>query len=173
MIRKPGGFLFAGLFLLLAYAAASCSPSNSTPSPEHFRPLPPPVESPTPPAASEDLIKPAATPVCLDNLTWISDVTIPDGTEVGANSTLDKRWEIKNSGDCNWDERYRLRLIAGPAMNAPQEQALYPARAGTNAVLQIVFQAPADPGKYRSAWQAYNPDGQPFGDPIFIDISVP
>jgi hypothetical protein len=58
-------------------------------------------------------------------------------------------------------------------MNAVQEQALYPARAGTNAVIQILFQAPAESGTYRSAWQAYNPDGQPFGDPIFIDIAVP
>jgi hypothetical protein len=122
---------------------------------------------------SEELVKPVSTPACLDNLTWVADVTIPDGTEVTANSSLDKRWEVTNSGNCNWDERYRLRLIAGPALNAPQEQALYPARAGTNSVIQILFQAPAETGEYRSAWQAYNPDGQPFGDPIYIDIIVP
>lgn len=159
--------------LLVAAFLFACSGGASQPTSEPFRPLPPPLETPTPPAPREDLVKPLATPVCLDNLTWISDVTIPDGTEVTANSTLDKRWEVENSGNCNWDERYRLRLIAGPAMNAVQEQALYPARAGTKAVIQILFRAPAETGKYRSAWQAYNPGGQPFGDPIFIDISVP
>jgi len=170
---QPGGIVLAGLVLFLSGMLASCAPAQSELTAEPFRPLPPPIETPTPPVAGDDLVKPLATPACLDNLTWIADVTIPDGTEVGPNSTLDKRWEIKNSGDCNWDERYRIRLIAGPAMNATQEQALFPARAGTNAVLQIVFQAPADPGKYRSAWQAYNPDGQPFGDPIFIEVTVP
>ena len=57
-------------------------------------------------------------------------------------------------------------------MNAVQEQMLIPARSGTNAMIRIVFQAPSEAGKYRSAWQAYNPDGHPFGDPIFIDIVV-
>jgi hypothetical protein len=172
-LQHPGGIALAGMFVFLFLGLSACAGVTATPTVEPFRPLPPPLETPTPPAASEELVKPVSTPVCLDNLTWIGDITIPDGTEVGPNSTLDKRWEIKNSGNCNWDERYRLRLIAGPAMNAPQEQALYPARAGTNAVLQIVLQAPADPGKYRSAWQSYNPDGQPFGDPIFIEIVIP
>ena len=172
LLRQPGQIFLAGLLLLAVFALAACQSLASSPTTEPFRPLPPPVETPTPPEASQDLVKPLATPVCIDNLTWISDVTIPDGTEIGANATLDKRWEVKNSGNCNWDDRYRLRLIAGPALNAPQEQSLYPARAGANAVIQIMLQAPADPGKYRSAWQAYNPDGQPFGDPIYIDFVV-
>jgi hypothetical protein len=170
---QPVGIALAGLFLFLLVGLTSCTSTPTEPASEPFRPVPPPVETPTPPAASEEIVKPLATPTCLDNLTWVADVTIPDGTEVSSNATLDKRWEIKNSGNCNWDERYRLRLIAGPALNAHQEQALFPARAGTNANIQILFQAPADPGKYRSAWQAYNPDGQPFGDPIYIDIIVP
>lgn len=171
---QAGGVLLAGLLAFLLFSLSACAAvGDPSPTPEPFRPLPPPAETPTAPAASEEPLKPAATPACIDNLTWVADVTIPDGTEVGPNSTLDKRWEVENSGNCNWDERYRLRLIAGPAMNAPQEQALFPARAGVNAVIQVMFQAPADPGSYRSAWQAYNPDGQPFGDPIFIDIVVP
>ncbi len=143
-----------------------------TPTLAPFRPAPPLPATPTPPTNPAELVLPLSTPVCLDNLTFLSDVTIPDGTEVEPNSTLDKRWEVQNSGNCNWDERYRLRLIAGPAMQASEEQALFPARSGAKAVIQVVFQAPAEPGAYRSAWQAYNPSGQPFGDVIFIDIVV-
>jgi hypothetical protein len=169
-------------FLLLAlFSLTACSgtaDTSATPTPKDngapFRPLAPQKTTPsaaalTPTSAAT---KPAPTPACLDNLNWISDVTIPDGSQVGPKSTLDKRWEVKNSGNCNWDEHYRLRLTAGPGMNAAQEQAMFPARSGTKVVLRIVFQAPADPGKYRSAWQAYNPEGHPFGDPIFIDIEV-
>jgi hypothetical protein len=102
----------------------------------------------------------------------VEDLTIPDGTIVGADETVDKQWRVENSGSCNWDERYRLRLITGPALGQPEEQALYPARAGAQAVIRMLLQAPTQPGAYRSAWQAVDPLGQPFGDPIFVDFLV-
>jgi len=117
-------------------------------------------------------ILPTATVQCLDNLAFRKDITIPDGTVVAPDSTLDKRWEVENSGNCNWAQGYRIRLIAGPELGAQKEQALYPARSGIQAVVRIVFKAPLEPGTYRSAWQAYNPQGEPFGDPFFIEIKV-
>ena len=175
--QRPCSWLILGVWTL-AVLLNACSPAVTAPAVavqktnEPFRPAPPPVVTATLSSRTIEPTQSSAKPACLDNLSWVSDVTIPDGTEVIANSTLDKRWEVKNAGNCNWDDHYRLRLIAGPAMNATQEQALFPARSGTKADLQILFQAPAEAGKYRSAWQAYNPDGQPFGDPIFIDIKV-
>ena len=71
-------------------------------------------------------------------------------------STLDKQWLVQNSGDCNWDARYRLRLISGDALGAATEQALYPARAGTQATLRILFTAPQEAGDYVSEWQAFD-----------------
>lgn len=158
--------------LLLFGILAGCGPSQPATSIEYYKPAPPLLATATPDPAGEAPLQALSTPVCIDNLTYISDVTIPDGTEVEANATLDKRWEVKNSGNCNWDDRYRLRLSAGPALGSAQEQTLFPARAGIQVIIQILFQAPAETGSYRSAWQAYNPDGQPFGDPIFIDFVV-
>lgn len=112
------------------------------------------------------------TSVCTPNLTFLSDLTIPDGTQVVPGATLDKRWRVENSGTCNWDVHYRVKLIAGDQMGASAEQALYPARSGAQATLRILFTAPIEPGTYRSAWQAYDPNGQPFGDVFFIEIVV-
>lgn len=109
---------------------------------------------------------------CKDSLTFVKDQTIPDGTVIAPESTLDKRWQVENSGDCNWGPAYRVRLIAGPELGAQKEQALYPARGGTQAVIRILFKAPAEAGTYRSAWQAINAQGEPFGDPFFIEIKV-
>jgi hypothetical protein len=109
---------------------------------------------------------------CVDSLTFLSDVTIPDGTEVKAGSTIDKRWEVRNNGTCNWDDHYKVHLLAGNEMGVKPEQALFPARSGSTAVIRIVFTAPNEPGKHRSAWQAYNPNNQPFGDPFYIEILV-
>lgn len=109
---------------------------------------------------------------CNNNLRFISDVTIPDGTLVMVNEHLDKRWKVENSGTCNWDKDYRLKLVAGPLLSAISEQALYPARIKTEAIIRLAFVAPDTPGVYRSAWQAYSPQGEAFGDPFFIEIVV-
>jgi len=100
------------------------------------------------------------------------DVTIPDGTAISPGSSIDKQWLVNNSGTCNWDSGYRLKWIGGDPLGAAAEQALYPARAGTEATLKIAFTAPAEPGSYQSAWQAHGPDGVAFGDPVFIEIVV-
>lgn len=115
---------------------------------------------------------PSATPNCQDGLLYIEDLTIPDGTFVAPGETIDKRWKVANNGSCNWDGRYRLRRISGPDLGAADEQALFPARAGGEAVIRMILTAPDTPGTYRSAWQAYNPLGEPFGDPIFVEIIV-
>jgi len=85
-------------------------------------------------------------------------------------STIDKQWIVENSGTCHWNSEYRLKHIGGATLDAPEEVALYPARAGTQATIEILFTAPFTDGEYESAWQAFDPQGVAFGDPIFIRI---
>jgi len=168
----------AVLVLFLAIGLAGCGlrpqlPDPATSSDAVFRPATqPPAPTATLPAPAASTV--AVSPVidCVDKLTFLNDQTIPDGTQVAANSTLDKRWEVENSGTCNWDERYHLRLTGGPDMGADPVQPLFPARSGSHAVIRIVMTAPTKPGAYRSAWQAYNPADEAFGDPFYIDIIV-
>ncbi|MBE0695427.1 MAG: hypothetical protein IH586_00735 [Anaerolineaceae bacterium] len=168
-----GWFWVAFLFLLAGCTPAftRTTPQNSTTQTPFFRP---PAAQILPTATVIEAIEILSTPTitCKDQLKFLSDLTIPDGTVVAPDSTLDKRWEVENSGNCNWDEKYRVRLIAGPELSAQKEQALYPARSGTRAVIRFIFKAPLETGSYRSAWQAYDPNGEPFGDPFFIDIIV-
>jgi hypothetical protein len=118
------------------------------------------------------LVLPTPTPPCADGLTYVQDLTIPDGSNVPPGQSVDKQWQVKNSGTCNWDQRYRLKLISGQAMGANPLLPLYPARAGTQAVLDIRFTAPQSAGLYECHWQAVGPDGQPFGDPVYMQIAV-
>jgi hypothetical protein len=87
-------------------------------------------------------------------------------------ASIDKQWLVQNNGTCNWDSRYRLRFAGGLEMGAQTEQALFPARAGNQATIRIAFTAPGEPGTYATAWQAVDPNGQPFGDPVFMEINV-
>ena len=127
--------------------------------------------TPSPPPAAPAFV-PTATPACTDALTFMEDLTIPDGTQVSPGAPLDKRWKVQNSGTCNWDATYSVQLIAGPESGAPANASLYPARSGNEGVIRLQFDAPTDTGTYRIAWQAFNPQNQPFGDPFYIEFVV-
>lgn len=170
-----------GFILLLAFLLAACGDGRQANTPVPFRP--PTLEAaatPLPTFPPESFIEnppvetpaPTLAPQCTNGLYYIEDLTIPDGSVVAPGTILDKRWQVQNTGTCNWDERYRLKEIAGPELGAVSEQRLYPARSGNEITIRIQFTAPAEAGEYRSAWQAYDPEDRPFGDPFFIQVVV-
>jgi hypothetical protein len=172
--RYVSAFVFVQFWLLLA----ACS---QAPTPTLFRPPTRPLSPqplPATPAASLlsptslPSLEPGPTPPCTNDLKFLQDLTIPDGTSVTAGSSIDKRWLVTNSGTCDWDARYRLKFTGGDSFGAVIEQALYPARAGTQATLRILFTSPSQPGNYQSAWQAFGPDGIAFGDVVYLQIVV-
>jgi hypothetical protein len=185
--RIPSIVLRASLFAVsLILFLSSCS-SVSTPT--SFRPptAQPPLIEPTliiQPTKQVVVIQPSPLPTivaltptvnpqdCTNNLHFISDVTIQDNALVTVGSTIDKQWLVENNGTCNWNSSYRLKHLGGAVLGAQEEMMLYPARAGTQATLQIIFTAPFSEGVYESAWQATDPNGNPFGDPIYMRITI-
>ena len=160
-------------FLAAAVLLTGCASTTDSTTPIPFS-APTVAATPTLPASPIPTGPvPSPTPACSDNLTFLADLTVPDGTVVSAGETIDKRWQVQNSGSCNWDSRYTIILVTGSEMGSASPQALYPALAGSEATVRILFTAPTDPGIYRSAWQAVGPDGSAFGDPFFIEVSVP
>ena len=109
---------------------------------------------------------------CVNNLSFIEDLTIPDNSFVPFGSSIDKQWLVENNGTCNWSSAYRLRHTGGAVLGAPEEIALFPAKSGTQVTIQITFTAPFNEGVYESAWQAFDPNGLAFGDPIYMRILV-
>ncbi len=176
------GMIRPGLMtmLLVLMLATACAPqATDTPFRPPTRPAPTQMLATTTPIPAIHTSIPTptvtATPTegpCTNNLEFIQDVTIPDGTNIQRGATIDKQWLVSNSGTCNWDNTYRLKWIGGDPLGADQEQMLFPARAGTQATLRINFTAPNTEGTYQSAWQAYGPDGTAFGDPVYMQIIV-
>jgi hypothetical protein len=165
-----------GLIVLLTLLSG-CNyprPSRMAPGAQETPPFIPPELHPA--TATPDIsAQPAANTQnldCTNNLKFISDITIPDGTEASIGQAMEKKWEVENNGTCNWINGYTLRLVAGGSLGANPQQALYPALAGSRANLQINFLAPTAPGSYKSAWQAYGLDDKPFGEVIYIQIEV-
>jgi hypothetical protein len=179
-----------GLLLLLVGGGllASCEGSRDEfsrlegtpifrPPPLAVRPSPTPgglagaaatVSAEAPDAAASE----SPAPDCVDGLSFLADLTLPDGSPTAPAAPLDKRWRVENSGTCPWTGRYRLKRTSGEDLSTPAELALYPAKPGTEAVIRVEFSAPTITGSYRASWQAVNPAGEPFGIPIYVEFVV-
>ena len=190
---RPSFFMMTSRFLpcrflipfLCIFLLSACSPA---PTPTPFRPptMEPPLIEPTliiQPTKPVVVVQPTLQPTiaivpttspkdCVNDLNFINDVTVPDNSFVTYGSSIVKQWLVQNTGTCNWDSSYRLRHLGGAVLGANEENMLYPARAGTQATIQILFTAPFTDGVYESAWQAYDPNGNPFGQTIYIRITV-
>jgi hypothetical protein len=159
----------------LLVGCASIPPSRSVPT-EQQNPLfkaptlaaPTATATPKPNATAE----PTQIPNCVNDLEYVADLTIPDGTLLDPRTAFEKEWQVKNNGTCNWNNTYTLRLISGDALGADPTQALIPARNGTTVVLRIEFTAPTEAGVYEATWQAYGSDGEAFGEWLTIEIRV-
>jgi hypothetical protein len=177
--------IVSAFILILLGTLSACGP---TATPTLFRP-PSGLASPTtrpldlPTVAATPIIFPTDTPSptlepptplppCTDDLSWLADLTYPDDTTVQPGQSIDKQWSVQNSGTCDWDARYKLRNINGETLGAPAEIPLYPARAGAQVILRILFLAPSAAGTYKSEWQAITPSGELFGDTVYIQIVV-
>jgi hypothetical protein len=148
----------------LTAAAASLAPTSTVePSPAlGTQPSPAPVET-APPLGPD---------TCQHDLIFLTDLTVPDGTVLAAGQSFDKRWQVQNTGSCAWGPEFRIVLVAGDAMNAPTELALFPALPGADGMVRALMTAPQAPGDYSGTWQARDPQGNLFGNEMWVRISV-
>jgi hypothetical protein len=173
--------------MLAALTLVACGSSSATPGsddatptirPSSTPPLSFATETPQPgftliPNNTSTPKLPTDTPVpCVNDAVFISDLTIPDNSEVIPGAPIDKRWQIQNTGTCNWNGNYRLAFFEGNQMGAAGEHAIFPAKAGAEANLQVNMIAPDLPGDYTGRWQLRDPEGRPFGPVLFIKIVV-
>ncbi len=178
MTRKFPLSLGKAALLLLVMLLAGCGylpPARPVPAEQQA----PPFKAPTlfaPAAAEIPAESAAAEPTqlanCSNDLDFIEDLSIPDGTQLAPSKEIVKDWKVRNSGTCNWNPDYSVRLISGDALGVEPLLALVPARYGTEAVISITFTTPSEPGRYSATWRAHGPDGEPFGEWFTIEIAV-
>jgi len=164
--------ILGGIILILV--CSGCQPDSSLPTPTQVPFFFAPTAGLNMESAGSASLEPTRTPRpnCSNKLTFIRDISIPDGTEVRTGQPITKRWLVENTGSCDWQKAYQLLLISGLKLGADDTQFLYPARRSSRAVLEIVFTAPDSPGRYNTWWQAADPSGNRFGDPFYMDIVV-
>jgi hypothetical protein len=110
---------------------------------------------------------------CKNDSIFVTDVTIPDNTQIAAGSTFTKIWRLRNTGSCPWGPDYEFIFVHGHQMGAPPgipvDRDVNPQEPWDAAV---TFVAPEEPGTYLSRWQLRAPDGDTFGKQPYMQIKV-
>lgn len=139
--------------------------STPTPSPS------PTLESTPSPSPTQSGVTPGTT---CDDATFISDVTIPDGTQLAPGTVFTKTWKIQNSGTCTWTSGYGVAFSSGSIMGAtsPQSLAVDSVPPGGSVDISIEMTAPESTGQQIGYWRMQNASDSGFGDTFYVDIFV-
>jgi photosystem II stability/assembly factor-like uncharacterized protein len=148
-------------------------------------------QPPAPPSTLTALppLTPTATPIApppptpgpagCDRATFVSDVTVQDGTTFAPGAAFTKTWRLKNTGSCIWTTAYKLVYYSGEQMSAPTTVNLpWGAVHDQTVDISVNMVAPSFAGEYRGFWILANAGGKLFGiganasDPIWVEINV-
>lgn len=137
------------------------------------------------PATATNLPVPTATNVPPPQVTrcnwasFITDVTIPDGTLVSPGAEFVKTWRLRNIGTCTWGSGYEFVFVDGNGLGANASVPLGATVApGQTADVSITFKAPTAANTYRGNWKLRSADGIVFGIggdaslPFWVDVKV-
>ncbi len=123
--------------------------------------------------AQDDCIPELPSPQDTDSATFISDITLPDGTIVSPGQALHKIWRVRNSGTSTWNSGYELVFVGGDQMGASNSVPVPTIAPGATADVAVDIIAPSAPGTYVGYWQLRNDQGVFFGPRLWIKIQVP
>ncbi|MCA9992312.1 MAG: peptidoglycan DD-metalloendopeptidase family protein [Anaerolineales bacterium] len=112
------------------------------------------------------------TPPLVNEVSFVSDVTVADGTLMQPGQRFVKTWRVRNTGTTTWGSGYRLSFVQGSQMGAPASVPLPPAGPGQVVDVSVTFTAPTRPGRYRSTWQGRDAQGQLFNFSQYVEIEV-
>ncbi len=94
---------------------------------------------------------------CTFQATFVSDVTIPDDSQVNPGAAFTKTWRVRNDGTCTWGPSLALNALAftgGSHLSGPDQVSLATRVApGQTVDLSVNLVAPTTPGVYTSEWK--------------------
>lgn len=117
-------------------------------------------------------IQTTATQRLCDDAAWVSDVTVPDGTQMSPGQDFVKTWNVRNTGSCTWGTGYAPIFAFGEKMGGIAEPLNGTVAPGEEVEISVRFKAPGSTGEYSSTWRMANASNVPFGENVFVLIVV-
>lgn len=156
------------------------------PVPTTAPPTVPPTAVPTT-AATAVLAATATTTqpqpdACTDALAYVADLSYDDQNMTQPplftpGQPFRKGWRIRNSGSCTWNPGYAMTFVEGngpsSSMGGRATAVNGPVPPGATYDLYVDLVAPLNLGIYQGTWQMRNAQGTPFGERVWVGISVP
>jgi hypothetical protein len=93
---------------------------------------------------------------CTDVMTFVENVTVPEGTEFAPGEAFTATWRVRNDGDCDWTG-YQVTFADGEPMGT-MAQAIPDTPAGSEVDVSVEMTAPGGEGGYIGRWQVVSPD---------------
>lgn len=132
------------------------------------------TETPVPTSIPADTATPASTPtqaIC-NNLAFLTDVTIFDGTAMTPGQEFVKTWKVKNIGSCTWTTGYSLNYAYGEKMGGQTTALTAEVLPNTEVDISVTLTAPTKAGTYSGYWRLNSNNGYPFGTFLTVVIIV-
>lgn len=107
----------------------------------------------------------------IDQLVYLADVTVPDGSSIIAGKSFKKTWRVRNSGTSTW-QNFTLKHVSDQRMSGPDSVMLPSLKPNEIGEVSVTLAAPSSPGRHRSTWKPCNSQGRLFPFELFADIIV-
>jgi hypothetical protein len=173
--QAPTPDTFATIQAMVTQTVAAQTQNAPTPTP-----LPPTAIPTITPVPATNTPLPTATAITYcDWVSFVKDVTIPDGSILAPGETFTKTWRLKNRGTCTWTPDYMLVYTSGAQMGGTTAVRL-PAYVapGQTVDVSVTLTTPDSSDKYVGYWMLRNPSGTLFGygenanQAFYVDIKV-
>ena len=106
-------------------------------------------------------------------LTFVDDVTIPDGTQMTPGQSFTKTWKVLNAGSCDWEPGFVWNVVAGEAMGGVAVTLNQTIQPGRQFEFSVPMVAPSDKtGTFKGTWRLSDSNGNFFGDSPWVEIKV-
>jgi len=113
----------------------------------------------------------APTSSC-NNSSYVSDVTVPDGTVMAPGQTFPKTWLVRNSGTCTWLATFKLGFGYGNPMGGQATPIGKEVKPGDQIEVTVNLIAPAAAGDASGVWRLMDDKGAFFGTNLSVVIKV-
>ncbi len=173
-------------FAMLVLAGLACNRTVPTPTPGADTPVPTipagegtpvlPTATPLPsgtPAPGDVTATPTeGTPGCTYDTDFVTDVTIPDDSELESGTEFVKTWRLRNNGTCAWEVGTLWSFDSGDQMNGPDSVSVPATEPDNTADISVNLTSPTTPGTYTGYWVMRRPNGEKFGAKAYVRITV-